>query len=135
MKVAAANALANLAQEEVPEYLNELYGKKLEFGREYIIPKPFDKRLVVEVSSAVAQAAIDTGSSNLTNFNINDYKEELKKTAINVEKKNATKYVPYMNYRGNPNGTYNVIVNPGNYRLTVSGPAIETVSKEVTADA
>ncbi len=79
MKVAAANALANLAQEEVPEYLNELYGKKLEFGREYIIPKPFDKRLVVEVSSAVAQAAIDTGSSNLTNFNINDYKEELKK--------------------------------------------------------
>jgi len=79
MKVAAANALANLAQEEVPEYLNELYGRKLEFGRDYIIPTPFDKRLVVEVSSAVAQAAIDTGSSTMTNFDIKSYKKELKK--------------------------------------------------------
>lgn len=77
MKIAAANALANLTRKEVPEYLNELYGKKIEFSKEYIIPKPFDKRLIVEVSSAVAQAAIDSGVSTLENFDIESYKEEL----------------------------------------------------------
>ncbi len=79
MKIAAAKALASLAQKEVPEYLNELYGKKIVFGREYLIPKPFDKRLVVEISSAVAQAAIDTGSSKMENFDIEAYKKELQK--------------------------------------------------------
>ncbi|SMP88913.1 malate dehydrogenase (oxaloacetate-decarboxylating)/malate dehydrogenase (oxaloacetate-decarboxylating)(NADP+) [Epsilonproteobacteria bacterium SCGC AD-308-O04] len=79
MKVAAANALAKLAQEEVPQYLSELYGRKLEFGRDYIIPTPFDKRLVVEVSSAVAQSAIDTGSSTIKDFDMKAYKKELKK--------------------------------------------------------
>jgi len=79
MKVAAAKALADLAKKEVPEYLNEVYGKKMSFGREYIIPVPFDKRLVVEVSSAVAQAAIDSGSSSIKDFDLNAYKEELAK--------------------------------------------------------
>jgi len=82
MKIAAAKALASLAQKEVPEYLNELYGKKIVFGREYLIPKPFDKRLVVEISSAVAQAAIDTGSSKMENFDIEAYKKELQKRVI-----------------------------------------------------
>jgi len=77
MKVAAANALAELATKEVPEYLSELYGKKLVFGKDYIIPKPFDKRLIVEVSSAVALAAIKTGSSTMEDFDINEYKKEL----------------------------------------------------------
>lgn len=79
MKVAAAKALADLAKKEVPEYLNELYGKKIKFGKEYIIPKPFDKRLVVEVSSAVAKAAIDTGSSTMKNFDMKAYRLELAK--------------------------------------------------------
>ena len=79
MKIAAAEALAKLTQAEVPEYLSELYGKEIVFGKDYIIPKPFDKRLVVEVSSAVAQAAIDTGSSTMKDFDIDAYKEELKK--------------------------------------------------------
>ena len=79
MKVAAANALAKLAQEDVPDYINELYGKKMKFGKEYIIPTPFDKRLVVEVSSAVAQAALETGSSSLKDFNMKAYKKELSK--------------------------------------------------------
>ncbi len=77
MKVAAAEALANLARKEVPEYLNELYGKKITFGKEYLIPKPFDKRLIVEISSAVAQAAIDSGSSTQVDFDIKAYKKEL----------------------------------------------------------
>ncbi|MDF1881202.1 malate dehydrogenase [Sulfurimonas sp. MAG313] len=78
MKIAAAYALADLAQKEVPEYLNEIYEtKNLSFGREYIIPKPFDKRLVVEVSSAVAQAAIDSGMSDKKDFDLELYRKEL----------------------------------------------------------
>ncbi len=77
MKVAAAEALANLATQEVPEYLNELYGKKILFGKDYIIPKPFDKRLIVEISSAVAEAAINSGSSTMKEFNLKEYKKEL----------------------------------------------------------
>ncbi len=79
MKVAAAQALADLTKKEVPEYLNKLYGKKIEFGKDYIIPKPFDKRLVVEISSAVAAAAVKTGSSTMKNFDIEVYKKELQK--------------------------------------------------------
>ena len=79
MKIAAAEALAQLARAEVPEYLNELYDTKLVFGKSYIIPKPFDKRLVVEVSSAVAKAAIETGSSTMKDFDMSAYKIELAK--------------------------------------------------------
>ena len=79
MKIAAAQALAELTQKEVPEYLHELYGKKIVFGKEYIIPKPFDKRLVVEISSAVAKAAIESGSSTMKDFDIKAYKIELAK--------------------------------------------------------
>jgi len=79
MKIAAARALAALAKKEVPEYLTEVYGKVMSFGPEYIIPAPFDKRLVVEVSSAVAQAAVDTGSSTMKDFDLEAYKLELAK--------------------------------------------------------
>jgi len=79
MKIAAANALAELAQEEVPEYISELYGKKVEFGAEYLIPKPFDKRLIVEISSAVANAAIESGVSEYKDFDSEKYREELSK--------------------------------------------------------
>ncbi|MCD6433381.1 MAG: malate dehydrogenase [Sulfurimonas sp.] len=79
MKIAAANALAQLAQEEVPDYINEIYGEKFTYGKGYIIPSPFDKRLVVEISSAVAQAAVDSGSSTMKNFDIEVYKKELAK--------------------------------------------------------
>jgi len=62
MKVAAANALAALARQPVPQDVASLYpNEKLEFGTGYIIPKPFDKRLFVEVSFAVAEAAVRTG--------------------------------------------------------------------------
>jgi len=77
MKVAAAYALANLAKEEVPQYINDIYGKKLVFGKEYLIPKPFDKRLIVAISSAVAKAAIESGSSPLKDFDIQQYKQKL----------------------------------------------------------
>jgi malate dehydrogenase (oxaloacetate-decarboxylating)/malate dehydrogenase (oxaloacetate-decarboxylating)(NADP+) len=79
MKVAAAKALAELAKQEVPAYICEVYGKNLSFSKEYIIPKPFDKRLIVEVSSAVALAAIQSGVSKMEHFNIQKYKQELAK--------------------------------------------------------
>jgi len=79
MKVAAAKALANLAKQEIPEEIDKLLGRKVEFGKDYIIPSPFDKRLIVEVSSAVAQAAVESGSSNMKDFDIDEYKKELAK--------------------------------------------------------
>ncbi len=79
MKVAASEALANLARQEVPAYINDLYGTEITFGRDYLIPKPFDRRLIVEVSSAVAAAALHSRSSTQSHFDINSYKKELQK--------------------------------------------------------
>lgn len=62
MKLAATKAIAQLAKEPVPDYVNLAYGSKnLSFGEEYIIPKPIDNRLISAVSAAVAKAAIDSG--------------------------------------------------------------------------
>ncbi|BAF70746.1 malic enzyme-like NAD(P)-binding protein [Nitratiruptor sp. SB155-2] len=61
MMLAAAHALADLAREEVPESVQKIYCKKLTFSNEYIIPTPFDPRLIVHVSMAVAKAAVESG--------------------------------------------------------------------------
>ncbi|MGX7894025.1 NADP-dependent malic enzyme [Tsuneonella sp. HG222] len=61
MKIAAAHAIANLARQRVPEEVAAAYGVDHQFGRDYIIPAPFDPRLMETVSSAVAQAAMDSG--------------------------------------------------------------------------
>jgi len=61
MKVAAAHAIAELAREQVPEEVAAAYGKNHKFGVDYIIPAPFDPRLMEVVSSAVAKAAMDSG--------------------------------------------------------------------------
>lgn len=77
MKVAAANALAALAREAVPADVQALYpDEKLEFGTGYIIPKPFDRRLFVEVSFAVAKAAVETGVARI-NVDLDKYRKEL----------------------------------------------------------
>lgn len=77
MKVAAANALAALAREAVPADVQALYpDEKLEFGTGYIIPKPFDRRLFVEVSFAVAKAAVETGVAKLK-VDLDKYRKEL----------------------------------------------------------
>ncbi|MNO67987.1 NADP-dependent malic enzyme [compost metagenome] len=66
MKIAAAYALRDLAKQPVPKEVCEAYNvDHLEFGREYIIPKPMDKRLITVVSDAVAKAAIETGVATL----------------------------------------------------------------------
>jgi malate dehydrogenase (oxaloacetate-decarboxylating)(NADP+) len=78
MKIAAVHALANLAKETVPEHLNILYGKtNIKFGREYIIPKPFDHRLITEVPPAVAKAAMESGVAKEPITDWEAYKERL----------------------------------------------------------
>lgn len=78
MKMAAACALATLAKEDVPQYVKEAYeGADLKFGHNYIIPKPFDKRVLVWVSSAVAQAAIEDGVARVKDFDLKAYKQKL----------------------------------------------------------
>jgi len=78
MKMAAARALAALAKEDVPQYVKDAYnGKDLKFGLEYIIPTPFDKRVLIWVAPAVAQAAFDEGVARVKDFDIEAYKKEL----------------------------------------------------------
>jgi len=78
MKMAAVYALAELAKEPVPEQVNIAYGEtRLSFGKEYIIPKPFDPRLIVEIPPAVAKAAMDSGVAKNPIEDLNKYKEEL----------------------------------------------------------
>lgn len=79
MKKAAAYAIANLAKKEVTAEVKAIFGENIEFGKEYIIPKPFDKRLMVDVSSAVAFAAIESGVAKITNLDFEAYKLQLSK--------------------------------------------------------
>ncbi|UMB52665.1 NADP-dependent malic enzyme [Lutibacter sp. A64] len=78
MKIAAVYALANLAKESVPEQVNITYGEKnIQYGREYIIPKPFDARLITEVPPAVAKAAMESGVAKEAITDWDAYKEVL----------------------------------------------------------
>ncbi|WP_339889721.1 NADP-dependent malic enzyme [uncultured Flavobacterium sp.] len=78
MKMAAVKALAELAKTPVPEQVNIAYGEtKLNFGRDYIIPKPFDPRLITLVAPAVAKAAMDSGVAQIEITDWEKYEEEL----------------------------------------------------------
>jgi malate dehydrogenase (oxaloacetate-decarboxylating)(NADP+) len=78
MKIAAAVAIAELAREAVPEEVAAAYGKNHQFGRDYIIPAPFDPRLMEVVSSAVAKAAMDSGVAQKPILDFDAYRHELK---------------------------------------------------------
>lgn len=77
MKIAAAHAIAELAREDVPDEVSAAYGRSLQFGRDYIIPAPFDPRLIVNVSSAVAKAAMESGVASQPIENFVDYESDL----------------------------------------------------------
>lgn len=77
MKVAAAQALADLAQRDVPQDVNRAYGTDYTFGTDYIIPKPFDPRVVQWVAPAVAEAAIETGVARLE-LDVKAYRERMR---------------------------------------------------------
>src|ERR1700733_1353917 len=79
MKVAAIKAIAGMAKKAIPETVNLVYNTTtLKFGRDYIIPKPMDPRLIIDVSSAVAQAAIDSGVARKVITDWDAYHEELR---------------------------------------------------------
>jgi malate dehydrogenase (oxaloacetate-decarboxylating)(NADP+) len=79
MKMAATLALSRLAKEKVPEMVMKAYGgEEFEFGKEYIIPKPFDPRVLWYVAPAVAKAAIETGVAKIKDLDWTAYEEKLK---------------------------------------------------------
>ena len=87
MKMAAVYSLAQLAKEPVPEYVNIIYKeKKLSFGKDYIIPKPFDPRLISTVPVAVAKAAINSGVASVSIENWDKYSRDLDKRKGNDDR-------------------------------------------------
>jgi malate dehydrogenase (oxaloacetate-decarboxylating)(NADP+) len=80
MKMAATRSLAELAKEPVPDYISAAYdGATMEYGPEYIIPKPFDRRVLIWEASAVAQAAVEEGVASVPSeeFSLQTYREDL----------------------------------------------------------
>ncbi|QFU10171.1 NADP-dependent malic enzyme [Rhodobacteraceae bacterium THAF1] len=78
MKIACAEALAALAREDVPDEVALAYGQNLKFGRDYIIPTPFDPRLIWRIPPAVARAGMDTGVARRPIVDMNAYEQALK---------------------------------------------------------
>ena len=78
MKIACARALAALAREDVPDEVAMAYGRKLSFGRDYIIPTPFDPRLIYVIPPAVAKAGMDTGVARRPIIDLKAYEQSLK---------------------------------------------------------
>jgi malate dehydrogenase (oxaloacetate-decarboxylating)(NADP+) len=87
MKIAATHAIAEMAKKPVPEAVNLAYNiTNLKFGRDYIIPKPMDQRLITEVSMAVAKAAIESGVARKVITDWDAYAEELRSRLGNNDK-------------------------------------------------
>ena len=78
MKIACATALAELAREDVPDEVAVAYGRELKFGRDYIIPTPFDPRLIFRVPPAVAKAGMQTGAARRPIIDLLNYELSLK---------------------------------------------------------
>ncbi|MBV7257277.1 NADP-dependent malic enzyme [Pacificimonas sp. WHA3] len=99
MKIAAARALADLAKQAVPDEVASAYGKQLAFGPEYIIPAPFDPRLIEAVPFAVAKAAMDSGVAQRPIIDEDAYRIELRSrlnptTAVLEQSFNAARAAP-----------------------------------------
>src|SRR6476469_5820725 len=100
MKIAAAEALAELAREPVPEEVAAAYGgRSHSFGRDYIIPAPFDPRLMEVVASAVAEAAVQSGVAQRPIANMEAYRQELR---ARLNPTVAVMSLAYENARQNP---------------------------------
>ncbi len=104
MKIAAVKSLAELAKEDVPDSVIKAYGDKpIQFGKDYIIPKPFDSRVLIWEASAVAKAAVDTGVARRPINDFDAYREhlegllgksrEIMRLVINKAKKEPKKIV------------------------------------------
>ena len=88
MKLAASKALATLAKLEVPAHVKKAHNREdMSFGPNYIIPSPFDRRVLIHVASAVAKAAIEDGVARVKEFDIEQYKSKLEKLALYLDSK------------------------------------------------
>jgi malate dehydrogenase (oxaloacetate-decarboxylating)(NADP+) len=127
MKLAAARALAELAKEPVPEEVNIAYHThNLSFGRDYIIPKPMDPRLIIRVSPAVAKAAMETGVARKPIADWEAYAEELGKRLGY-----ANPVIRHIRARAKNNPKRIVFAEAENYRML---KAAEIVLSEGLAD-
>ena len=87
MKIAACKALADLAKKPVPQYVKDAYGgAELKFGKDYILPKPFDRRVFVDESVAVARAALESGVARIKVDDIDKWVEGYKEHLIKMLK-------------------------------------------------
>ena len=127
MKLAAVQALAKLAREDVPEKVSQAYGgQSFTFGPEYIIPKPFDPRVLIHVAPAVAKAAMDTGVAKEPIKRMPAYRDRLEalqgykvsfvRSCINRIKSNVrkTKHRPRIIF---PEGTANKVLKAANLAM------------------
>ncbi len=113
MKLAAIKALAQLAHEPVPENVKAAYDQmSMEFGRQYIIPKPIDPRLLTTVSVAVAKAAMESGVAKKPILNWEDYKIELQKR---IGKDN--KFIRFITEKAKKNPKRVVFAEAENYNI------------------
>lgn len=93
MKLAAVRAIAELTKEPVPETINRAYGdSKIQFGRDYLIPKPLDTRLITTISPAVAKAAMESGTSRAKILDWDQYHIDLQKR-IGIDEKLMSKVI------------------------------------------
>ena len=99
MKVAAAHAIAELARQQVPEEVAMAYGKSHSFGVDYIIPAPFDPRLMEVVSAAVAKAAMDSGVAQRNIDDLDAYQQALR---IRLNPANSVLTLAYEGAKANP---------------------------------
>ncbi len=99
MKVAAAHAIAELAREDVPDEVSAAYSQELRYGPEYIIPAPFDPRLIEWVPAAVAQAAMDSGVARKPIVDMDTYRTELRSR---LDPTVASLHAIFEKVRGNP---------------------------------
>ena len=84
--MAAAKALASLAKEEVPDIVKKAHNRDvMEFGSEYVIPSPFDRRVLVWVASAVAGAAIEDGVARVKDFDLDAYRTKLERLSQHLD--------------------------------------------------
>jgi malate dehydrogenase (oxaloacetate-decarboxylating)(NADP+) len=103
MKIAAAQALAALAREDVPDEVDAAYGgRRMRYGTGYLIPVPFDPRLITTVPLAVAQAAMDSGVARRPIADMDGYRRDL---AARLDRRATTLHFIYERLRANPRRT------------------------------
>ncbi len=147
MKIAAVKSLAELAKEDVPDSVIRAYGgKPIQFGKDYIIPKPFDSRVLIWETSAVAKAATETGVARMPITDFDAYKEKLEgllgksreimRMVINKAKKNPKKIIFPEGWEPKILRACQIIVEEGIANPVILGKkrSIEKRQKELNVD-